>query len=140
MVLSLIEYGDIIYGGTSINNLNKLDKLFYRGLRICDNSNTHVSKVKLCTDCHISTLDIRRDIHLLLFMHKQKGNNDFLKQTIVRTRLHQAAVFKSYKPNTDKARQNIMYRGALIWNSLSAQDRNSDFKTFKDKIVREQFV
>ena len=35
MVLSVIEYGDIIYSGTSECNLNKIDKLFYRGLRIC---------------------------------------------------------------------------------------------------------
>ena len=35
MVLSVIEYGDIIYAGTSVGNLDKLDRLFYRGLRIC---------------------------------------------------------------------------------------------------------
>ena len=71
MVLSLIEYGDIIYQGTSCDNLDRLDKLCYRGLRICDNSNIKVPRNVLCTDCHISTLDIRRELHLLLFMHKQ---------------------------------------------------------------------
>ena len=35
MVLSVIEYGDIIYAGTSSGNLDRIDKLFYRGLRIC---------------------------------------------------------------------------------------------------------
>ena len=35
MVLSVIEYCDIIYGGTSQGNLSTIDKLFYRGLRIC---------------------------------------------------------------------------------------------------------
>ena len=30
MVLSIIEYGDIIYAGTSKANLDKIDKLFYR--------------------------------------------------------------------------------------------------------------
>ena len=32
MILALIEYGSIIYAGTTNKNLDKLDKLFYRGL------------------------------------------------------------------------------------------------------------
>ena len=32
MILSLMEYGDIIFTGTSTNNLLKVDRLFYRGL------------------------------------------------------------------------------------------------------------
>ena len=43
MVLSIVEYGDIIYAGTPKVNLDKIDKLFYRGLRICDASNTNIS-------------------------------------------------------------------------------------------------
>ena len=35
MVLSVIVYGDIIYAGTLSGSLNKLDRLFFRGLRIC---------------------------------------------------------------------------------------------------------
>ena len=77
------------------------------------------------------TLSHRRNIHLLLFMHKQTTNNDLLKRTNIRTRLHQAPVFKTYKPNNEKARQNILYRGASLWNELPSNDRNLDFKTFK---------
>ena len=103
MVLSLIEYGDIIYAGTSIANLDKLDKLFYRGLRICDGTNTMVSRYILCNDCNIDSLNIQRNVHILLFMHKQTLNNTILKKSNVRTRLHQAPVFKTYKSNYEKA-------------------------------------
>ena len=34
MILSLIEYGDVIYSGTSQENIKKIDRLFYTGLRI----------------------------------------------------------------------------------------------------------
>ena len=34
MVLSVIEYVDVIYSGISSSNLNKVDKLLYRGFRI----------------------------------------------------------------------------------------------------------
>ena len=99
-----------------------------------------MSQEEICTDCHISPLNIRREIHLMLFMHKQLGNTDLLKHTNVVTRLHQAPVFTLYKPNNEKARQNIMYRGALSWNGLPAMDRNKDFNSFKTKLIHDQFI
>ena len=135
MILSLIEYGNTIYAGTSIRNLDKLDKLYYRGLRICDGTNNAVSRLQLRTDCHLDKLSVRRDRHLLLFMHKQTKNIDLIKKTNVRTRLHQAPVFKTYKPNNEKARQNILYRGACLWNEKPSDIRNLDFTAFKSKIV-----
>ena len=71
MVLSVIEYCDIVYAGTNQSNLSKLDNLFYRGLRICTNDNTSISRKVLCNNRAIAPLTHRRDTHLLLFMHKQ---------------------------------------------------------------------
>ena len=62
MILSLIEYVDIIYAGTNQLNLDKIVNLFYRGLRTCVNSNYKLSKEALCENCHIAPLDIRRGI------------------------------------------------------------------------------
>ena len=108
MVLSLLEYGNIIYSGTSKINLEKLDKLLYRGLRICDATNNNVSKNQLCYDCKITPLETRIEVHLLLFMHKQTQNIDLLKMTKIKTRLHAALVFRTYKPHNEKARLNVM--------------------------------
>ena len=83
MVLSIIEYGDIIYAGTSKANLDNIDKLFYRGLRICDANYVAKSKDQLCKDSNITTLDKRRNVHLLLFMHKQCEKVELLKRTNV---------------------------------------------------------
>ena len=140
MILSLIEYGDIIYAGTNQANLNKIVNLFYRGLRICDISNLKVSRDILCRNNHIATLESRRKLHLLLFMHKQTNKANFVKQTNIRTRLHCAPVFKTYKPNNEKVKQNVMYRGAITWNALPANDRNETFVKFKSKLKREQFA
>ena len=140
MILSLIEYGDIIYAGTNQANLNKIVNLFYRGLRICDISNLKVSRDILCRNNHIATLESRRKLHLLLFMHKQTNKANFVKQTNIRTRLHCAPVFKTYKPNNEKVKQNVMYRGAITWNALPANDRNVTFVKFKSKLKREQFA
>ena len=59
MILALIKYGNTIYAGTTNNNLDKLDKLFYRGLRICDGTNAMVSREELRNDCHIDSLSHR---------------------------------------------------------------------------------
>ena len=64
MVLSLIEYCDIVYSGTTQRNLNYIDKLFYRGLRICLHTNNYISRGDLCKDCKIAPLDKRRMAHL----------------------------------------------------------------------------
>ena len=58
-------------------------------------------------------------MHLLLFMHKQKYIESLLNKSALRTRLHMAPVFWYYKPNNEKARQNVIYRGAIEWNALT---------------------
>ena len=131
MILSLLEYGDIVFAGTSLENLNKIDRLFYCGLRICLNYNFSLSKDEVCNECHISTLSARRNLHLLLFIHHHKDCDYLLKTSNIRTRLHQAPVFWNYKPNNERVRLNVFYRGALTWNSLPANERNLDFKEFK---------
>ena len=41
MILSLLEYGCVIYRGTGTSNISKVNKLFYRGLIICTNNYYH---------------------------------------------------------------------------------------------------
>ena len=131
MVLSVIEYCDIIYAGTSPTNLDIIDKPFYRGLRICLNSNISLPKNELCVGCKIAPLDKRRKAHLLIFMHKQKHNETLLKPKKRNTRLQDGPVFYTYKPNNEKAKSNVFYRGAVLWNSNKSEIRNLDFNEFK---------
>ena len=131
MVLSVIEYCDIVYAGTTQLNLSKLDNLFYRGLRICTNDNTSISRKVLCNNHAIAPLTHRRDTHLLLFMHKQTNKNYLLKEKKVNTRLQKGPVFKTFKPNNEKAKLSVFYRGANSWNALRADTRNMSFTDFK---------
>ena len=56
-------------------------------------------------------------------MYKQQGNIDLINRRNIRTRLHAAIVFKFYKPNSEKSRQNVIYRGAIEWNKLGKEQR-----------------
>ena len=60
-----------------------------------------------------------------------------LKKPVRQTRLHMAPVFWHYKPNNEKARKNVIYRGAIDWNSLLADTRNMELKDFKNMQKRE---
>ena len=99
MILSLLEYDDVIFAGTSVRNFSSIDLLFFRGLRICLNFNFTLSKEYVCNECHISTLSARRNLHLLLIMHRFKDFEKMLKISNIQTRLHQAPVFWYYKPS-----------------------------------------
>ena len=57
IILSLFEYGSIIYRGTSVGNLLKLNRLYFRGLRICLNANNREHKNLILQNCQISSLD-----------------------------------------------------------------------------------
>ena len=140
MIVSLIEYGDILYEGTNTKNLDAVARLFYRGLRICTYNNGELTKQELCIECHISPLEIRREVHLLLFMHKQQDKKELLKDKKVNTRLHQGNVFNTYKPNNEKAKQNSLYRGAMAWNSLLSENRNKEFTLFKSWLKQTKYI
>ena len=131
VIESMIEYCDIIYSGTSQSNLEKIDKLFYRGLRICNGTNESISKSDLTKNCKVAPLKDRRLSHLLTYMHKERENEGLLKIQEIRTRLHNAPVFYTYKPRNEKTRSNVLYRGAIEWNKLTANNRNLDLDEFK---------
>ena len=113
--------------------------MFYRGLRICTFSNNYIAREILCGECAIAPLVKRRNAHLLMFMHKQSDKQFLLKEKRMHTRLHNGPVFKTYKLNNEKAKANVFYRGALMWNNLNADCRNLDYIHFKS-LQKQQLV
>ena len=71
-------------------------------------------------------------------MSKEKTNQNLLKLARIKTRLHLAPVFNTYKPNNEKARANVIYRGAIEWNNLPSIERNLNLDEFKVKQKRKQ--
>ena len=65
-------------------------------------------------------------------MHKRSDKECLLKKKTRETRMQSAPVFSTYKPNNEKARNNILYRGAIEWNILPADVRNLNFTDFKN--------
>ena len=137
MILPVVEYGDTIYDGANQKILKNLQTSQNRILRICLQRNKYTSTVLLHQLCKISLLKERRILHLNLFMFKQRDNRHIVNNRNLRTRAHDAVLFITNKPNNEKYKRNIYYKGALSWNSLPATERNvviyNNFKTQQKK-------
>ena len=68
MILPVLEYGDILYDGTNKKLMEKLQVLQNRCLRTCILSDQHIPTIRLHEMCKISKLEVRRRMHLQLYI------------------------------------------------------------------------
>ena len=133
MILPIMEYGDIIYGGAKGKLIQKLQKTQNRILKICLYTNVYIETDRMYELCKTSKLELRRKVHLNLYMFKQRDNINIVNIRNVNTRAHDALLFTTTKQNNEKYKQNVFYRGAITWNSLTVAERNiKDLKKFKE--------
>ena len=64
-------------------------------------------------------------MHLQLYMFKQKHNVDIVNNRNIFTRAHAAILYTTLKPNSEKYKNNVFYKVAILWNSLSVQIRKN---------------
>ena len=142
MIAPLIDYGDIVYSGTSIKNLDRLQKLQNRGLRICINEPVSISRDILHQRCKIPKLEDRRTYNLRKYMFKQKDNQELKIQREIRTRRHDAIIYETVRPNLEKYKKGSIYRGIDEWNRLNPEIRNTidfnEFKTAQKKLMMDK--
>ena len=58
-------------------------------------------------------------------MFEQKSNHNIVNNREICTRAHDAVLFTNVKPKSEKYKTNILYKGALAWNSMSVAIRKS---------------
>ena len=97
MILPVIEYGDVIYGGAKGKPINRLQKIRQRILRMCIYTNEHIETDQLYIMCKTTKLELRREVHLNLFMFRQQTNIDIVNLRRLNMRAHDALVFKKKK-------------------------------------------
>ena len=68
-------------------------------------------------------------MHLKLFMYKQKNNMENLNNRQVYTSAHDAPLFNTFCPNSEKFKINVYYKGALILIAMTVQERSMDTYT-----------
>ena len=132
MILPYVDYGDIFFINSNQQQTKKLQTLQNRALRICLNTRLQTPIKILHQSIQLPKLTARREAHLINFMYKYKNNEKYLNNRNVRTRLHDAPVFKTLKPNNEKYKNNVFYIGAVKWNNLPSHIRNIEtYNKFK---------
>ena len=138
MILPLIDYGDVLYDSSNSFLLKKLQTLQNRCLRICQYKNYYVSVSDVPAMCTLTRLKERRIMHLKLFMYKQKNNMEILNNRQVYTSAHDAPLFNTIRPNSEKFKINVYYKGALIWNAMTVQERSMDTYTELEVYLKDR--
>ena len=132
MIAPIIDYGDIIYMGGTEDNLSKLQKLQNRGLRICLKIQHHIPIILLHQQAEIPNLKTKHACNIKKYMYKQQCQLNLVKAPVVNTRMNKAIVFKTQKPNIEKFKKNLLYVGAMTWNSMKPEIRNIEsYEGFK---------
>ena len=114
MILPVIEYGDILYDNSNMKLLGKLQTLQNRCLRICSLEAYHVPVIYLHEVCNIAGLNLRRNMHLILYMYKQKRNITIVDSRNIFTRAHDALLFLFERPNSEKYKNNVLFKGPIL--------------------------
>ena len=107
-------------------DLDKLQRLQNRCLRICSGYDRLFSVERAHKLSSTPFLKDRRRAHVLNFMYVRKGRKELLNNREIRTRAHDAPLFNTTIPRCEAFKRSIGYFGAVEWNSLSPQLRNTD--------------
>ena len=102
MILPYFDYCNVIYQGTNVDSLDKLQRLQNKCLKTCLNlSKTHDTD-NLHKTAKCAMLDCRRQAHMCNFMFLRLSRQDLRDVREVRTRLHDGPLFKVEKPSKEQ--------------------------------------
>ena len=140
MLLPYLDYADAIYSMSNAKDLGKLQKLQNKCLRICLGRDRRFSTDGAHKLSKVPFIKDRRVAHTLNFMYKRKKNKDLLNVAEIRTRAHDAPLFKVIVPRCESFKRSIGYHGATLWNNQVPGVRNAasylEFKKIqKDKML-----
>ena len=138
-ILPYFEYCDFLLDSCTKKELEKLEKLQYRALRIVYKIRhpLDMSREDLLQMAGMKRLKIRRKCHLLNQMYHWKSKGVWLKQQNRVTRNQTLQQFFVTKPQTEEAKKSPFYRGAKLWLKIPPNIRQLENMTeFKTAIKR----
>ena len=125
MMLPYFDYADVIIDGALNKDIDKLQKLQNKCLKICKGKERRFSNDAIHKLLKVPMLKDRREAHLLNFMYLRKNKVYLLNNREIRTRAHDAPLFKTKIPRCEAYKRSIGYRGSTKWNGLPPDIRNT---------------
>ena len=142
-ILPLVEYVSFMLYLNTTRDVEKLQKLQNRCLRLCldivnprDVSIEHLHRLS-----KVNTLEIRRDIQLLNLMFLLKTNNKFHKESQRNTRSAERYVFDTNIVHMDVYAKSPYIKGVSLWNMLPNDTQAlRDGHVFKSIVKKDQAI
>ena len=140
MILPYFDYADIIYEACTHDKLVKLQRLQNRSLRcIAGPDYMNFSTDDLHKRFNLCKLATRRKQHLANFMFKRSHEPRYIDNRNLITREHRKKLMVVVKPNSEKVKNSLQYKGSKLWNSLSIAHQTCEtYNCFKYKT--KQFI
>lgn len=143
LIMAKLNYGGIVCLGAKKQELEKLQKLQNRALRICYSATRYTSNVSLHTRANVLPLFLRRKYELYNVMYKRLAkynNNNVTVETprpITRYSVARPPVFVN--PTSYGFINSVTYQGPLIWaglpSSIKTIESLPDFQKNVKKLV-----
>ncbi len=142
----IIDYGCMFYSNTKINNLEKLEKLYYHSAIICTNAYKNTSRTKLLQELNWETFE-QRSYYLGITMFAK------IKFTKVPEIIYDEFPFSTTLRHSDRYRNNLQqllsrrnyyYNSYFIkmfreWNHLPQNIKNTEnYEDFKESLLKTQ--
>lgn len=120
MVLPLFDQGDVFYHGTSQANLNKLQVMQNRAIRIIGKLPRLANVTEESKKYNIIPLVMRRKLHLVQIARWMARQTRYKDHTVAYTRSHACnrVKLKVPFPRKQKVKRSFLYQATEMWNSL----------------------
>ena len=143
MVLPYFDYADIIYANSYKKDLDKVQRMQNRCLKICLRAEARIDTDLLHSMSKIPKLSLRWRTHVNNFMYQRQSKVNLLDIKPVNTRARDATMFKVLTPKLEAYKRSLAYHGSVQWNALPSAERNVDglltFKTIQKKWLESTF-
>ena len=126
MILPYFDYCDVIYQSACCNDLDKLQRLQNKCLKTCLGLHRLCETAEVHTRAKCSLLAPRRRAHLCNFMYGRLLKEQNVDNRNIRTRRHDAPLFRVLFPHKESFKRSVQYSGAVTWNDLPINTRNID--------------
>ena len=142
MILPIVEYADIIIDSASAFIRKKYQTLQNKALRCARDRERTASSKEIHSEAKLLKLKYRRKQHILHHMFQVSRMKNFqlwkARSTQgVRTRSSKKKLMTTIKPNNEKYKKSISYRGPKLWNSLPAELQKLDsYYEFKASLLK----
>ena len=111
MLLPYFDNADVIFNKSNSSDLDKLQRLQNRCLRICLGHDRMFSTDKVHKQASVPLLVDGRKAHVLNFMYLRKKKVHLLNNREIRTRAHDAPLFNICIPRCEAYKRSVSYAG-----------------------------